>query len=39
MGVSAMLGHLVSTRAAPVLHAPAQGGWLRRLMALLFRRG
>ena len=38
MGASAMLGHLVSTRATPVLHAPAQGGWLRRLIARLIRR-
>jgi hypothetical protein len=33
-----MLGHLVSTRATPVAHAPAQGGWLKRLIAFLFRR-
>ncbi len=33
-----MLGHLVSNRAAPDLHATAPNGWLKRLMAFLFRR-
>jgi hypothetical protein len=33
-----MLGHLVSNRAAPVLHAKAPNRWLKRLIAILFRR-
>jgi hypothetical protein len=33
-----MLGHLVSTRAAPVVHAPAPNRWLTRLIAFLLRR-
>jgi hypothetical protein len=33
-----MLGHLVSNRATPVLHGNAPHGWLKRLMAVLFRR-
>jgi hypothetical protein len=33
-----MLGHLVSNRATPVLHAKAPNGWLKRLIAVLFRR-
>jgi hypothetical protein len=33
-----MLGHLVSTRTAPVPYAPAPNRWLARLIAFLLRR-
>jgi hypothetical protein len=33
-----MLGHLVSTRTAPVLHATKPNLWLSRLIAFLLRR-
>jgi hypothetical protein len=33
-----MLGHLVSNRVTPVMHANASKGWLKRLFAFLFRR-
>ena len=35
---TSMLGHLVSNRAAATVHAPAPAGWLKKLLAFLFRR-
>jgi hypothetical protein len=34
-----MLGNLVPTHTTPVLHTTTSGGWLKRLIAFLFRRG
>ena len=34
-----MLGNLVPLRITPVFHPVSKGGWLKRLIAFLFRRG